>query len=115
MPLDILWLCVFRIVDQLVGFMKWNHWKSKNLSYFLDKRAIRMVSGASMIFSAPKVQWVQVLDRLIVSAESSDDSLCDTIVSLLILCSGMGKKKINYNNKFGSSYPKFNHPLLFFP
>ncbi|XP_024018408.1 uncharacterized protein LOC21398939 isoform X2 [Morus notabilis] len=74
------------IVDQLVGFMKWNHWKSKNLSYFLDKRAIQMVSGASMIFSAPKVQWVQVLDRLIVSAESSDDNLRDTIELLLLGC-----------------------------
>ena len=73
-----------RIVEQLVGFVSWNHWKSKNLSYFLDKRTIHMVSGASMIFSAPKIQWVQVLDQLNISAERSSDNLRDTIVSLII-------------------------------
>lgn len=63
--------------------MTWNRWKSKNLSYFLDKRTIRLVSGASMIFSAPKIQWVQIFERLNlnISAGSSDDGLCETIVS----------------------------------
>ncbi|XP_062079794.1 uncharacterized protein LOC133784481 [Humulus lupulus] len=74
------------IVEQLVGFVTWNHWKSKNLSYFLDKRAIHMVSGASMIFSAPKIQWVQVLDRLKISAERSDDDFRDTVELLLLGC-----------------------------
>lgn len=40
-----------------------------------------MVSGASMIFSAPKIQWVQVFERLNASAECKDDDLCETIVS----------------------------------
>lgn len=74
---------MFRIVEQLVGFLTWNCWKSKNLSYFIDKRTIRMVSGASMIFSSPKVQWIQVFERLNMSTESRDDDLCETIVSLL--------------------------------
>lgn len=40
-----------------------------------------MVAGASMVFSAPKIQWVQVLQRLDISAETDDDNLCETIVS----------------------------------
>lgn len=74
---------VFRIVEQLVGFLTWNRWKSKSLTYFLDKRTVRMVSGASMIFSAPKVQWIQVFERLNISTESSDDDFCETVVRLL--------------------------------
>ncbi|XP_030496424.2 uncharacterized protein LOC115712303 [Cannabis sativa] len=74
------------IVEQLVGFVTWNHWKSKNLSYFLDKRTIHMVSGASMIFSAPKIQWVQVLERLKNSADRSDDDFRDTVELLLLGC-----------------------------
>ena len=73
---------MFRIIEQLVDFVIWNHWKSKSLSYFLDKRAVQMVSGASMIFSAPKIQWEQVFERLNISAQSSGDDLCETIVSL---------------------------------
>ncbi|TQE09800.1 hypothetical protein C1H46_004574 [Malus baccata] len=71
------------IVEWLLGSMTWNRWKSKNLSYFLDKRTIRLVSGASMIFSAPKIQWVQIFERLNlnISAGSSDDGLCETIGS----------------------------------
>ncbi|GMN49055.1 hypothetical protein TIFTF001_018216 [Ficus carica] len=74
------------IAEQLFGFMKWNCWKSKNLSYFLDNRTIRMVSGASMIFSAPKIQWAQVLDRISISTESNDDSLRDITELLLLGC-----------------------------
>ncbi|KAM1483825.1 hypothetical protein TB2_035073 [Malus domestica] len=76
------------IVEWLLGSMTWNRWKSKNLSYFLDKRTIRLVSGASMIFSAPKIQWVQIFERLNlnISAGSSDDGLCETIELLLLGC-----------------------------
>ncbi|XP_068319565.1 uncharacterized protein [Pyrus communis] len=79
---------LFRIVEWLLGSMTWNSWKSKNLSYFLDKRTIRLVSGASMIFSAPKIQWVQIFERLNlnISAGSSDDGLCETIELLLLGC-----------------------------
>ncbi|XP_048423697.1 uncharacterized protein LOC103959710 isoform X3 [Pyrus x bretschneideri] len=77
-----------RIVEWLLGSMTWNRWKSKNLSYFLDKRTIRLVSGASMIFAAPKIQWVQIFERLNlnISAGSSDDGLCETIELLLLGC-----------------------------
>ncbi|XP_015901166.2 uncharacterized protein LOC107434233 isoform X1 [Ziziphus jujuba] len=74
------------IVEQLVGFLTWNRWKSKSLTYFLDKRTVRMVSGASMIFSAPKVQWIQVFERLNISTESSDDDFCETVELLLLGC-----------------------------
>lgn len=47
----------------------------------LDKRTIRLVSGASMIFSAPKIQWLHVFERLDLSANSNEDDLCETIVS----------------------------------
>ncbi|KAL9436158.1 hypothetical protein AB3S75_022253 [Citrus x aurantiifolia] len=73
-------------VGTLVDFVTWSCWKSKNLLYFLDMRTIRLVSGASMIFSAPKFQWVQVLERLHISAEGSDDKLSEIIELLLLGC-----------------------------
>ncbi|KAJ0112273.1 hypothetical protein Patl1_01711 [Pistacia atlantica] len=57
-------------------------------SYFLDMRTVRLVSGASMIFSAPKCQWVQVFERLHLSAEGSDDDLSEMIELLLLGCIG---------------------------
>ncbi|PWA93492.1 hypothetical protein CTI12_AA069730 [Artemisia annua] len=63
----------------------WNHWRTKTLSYLLDKRTIRLVSGARMIFSAPKVQWVQVFNRLDMSIED-DTNICETIEVLLVGC-----------------------------
>ncbi|CAI9768716.1 unnamed protein product [Fraxinus pennsylvanica] len=63
----------------------WNQWRSRNLSYMLDKRTMRLVSGASLIFSAPKDQWIQILGRLNVSAETDDD-LSETIELLSIGC-----------------------------
>lgn len=45
----------------------------------LDKRTIRMISGASMIFSAPEGQWTQVLDRL--NVQAGNDDFCEMIVS----------------------------------
>ncbi|KAI7730170.1 hypothetical protein M8C21_001458, partial [Ambrosia artemisiifolia] len=63
----------------------WNHWRTRTLSYLLDKRTIRLVSGASMIFSAPKVQWAQVFERLDISTEANAN-LCETIELLLVGC-----------------------------
>ncbi|CAA2934057.1 uncharacterized protein LOC111402569 isoform X1 [Olea europaea var. sylvestris] len=51
----------------------WNQWRARNLLYMLDKRTMRLVSGASLIFSAPKDKWIQILGRLNVSAETDDD------------------------------------------
>ncbi|KAL7172646.1 hypothetical protein ACSBR2_032179 [Camellia fascicularis] len=74
------------IEEQLIEYETWNCWKKRTLSYFLDKRTIRLVSGASMIFSAPKVQWVQVFERLNISAEASDDVSRDIIEILSLGC-----------------------------
>lgn len=66
--------------DELVDFATWNCWKSKNLSYLLAKRTVRLVSGASMIFSAPKIQWEQMFQRMNISLKSSVDDFYETIV-----------------------------------
>ncbi|KAK9055690.1 hypothetical protein SSX86_026775 [Deinandra increscens subsp. villosa] len=63
----------------------WNQWRTRTLSYLLDKRTIRLVSGASMIFSAPKVQWAQVLERLDMSKEANAN-FSETIELLLVGC-----------------------------
>lgn len=66
----------------MVDFITWNRWKSLNLSYFLNNRTVRLVSGASMIFSAPKVYWEQIFERLSTSAKcKDDDDLQEMIVS----------------------------------
>nr|XP_043620219.1 uncharacterized protein LOC122592076 [Erigeron canadensis] len=49
----------------------WNLWRTRALSYLLDKRTIRLISGAGMIFYAPKAQWLQVFGRLDMSVEAN--------------------------------------------
>lgn len=73
-------------VEMLLEFIIWKHWKSRSLSYFLDKRTIRLVSGASLIFSAPKVQWIQVFQGLNISAKSSEHDSSEIIELLLLGC-----------------------------
>ncbi|KAB1212065.1 hypothetical protein CJ030_MR5G024637 [Morella rubra] len=65
--------------ELLLEFITWNCWKSRNLSYFLDKRTVRLVSGASLIFSAAKAQWLQVLQGLNISAKNSDGDFSETV------------------------------------
>lgn len=72
---------LLRAEGQVINSDTWNMWRTKNLLYLLDKRTIRVVSGASMIFSAPRVQWLQVLERLDISGEGSDDIFFETVVS----------------------------------
>ncbi|KAJ9169664.1 hypothetical protein P3X46_017826 [Hevea brasiliensis] len=73
--------------DQLVDFITWHRWKSLNLSYFLHKRTVRLVSGASMIFSAPKFKWLQIFEWLNTSAKcKEDDDLQETIELMLLGC-----------------------------
>ncbi|XP_017249811.1 uncharacterized protein LOC108220527 isoform X1 [Daucus carota subsp. sativus] len=71
---------------QVIDPDTWNMWRTKNMLYLLDKRTIRVVSGASMIFSAPRVQWLQVLERLDISGEGSDDIFIETVELLLLGC-----------------------------
>ncbi|XP_021631748.1 uncharacterized protein LOC110629142 isoform X2 [Manihot esculenta] len=74
-----------RSADQLVDFITWNRWKSLNLSYFLNNRTVRLVSGASMIFSAPKVYWEQIFERLSTSAKCKDDDDLQEMIELMLL------------------------------
>ncbi|KAF8045358.1 hypothetical protein N665_5107s0002, partial [Sinapis alba] len=69
-----------------IELVTWNKWQSKGLSYFLSKRTLRLVSGANLIFSAPRAQWAQVLRRLHVSAENKDDIFVEKIELLLLGC-----------------------------
>ncbi|CAN6866601.1 unnamed protein product [Brassica oleracea] len=72
--------------QQPIELVTWNKWQSKGLSYFLSKRTLRLVSGASLIFSAPRAQWAEVLRRLHVSAENKEDIFVEKIVLLLLGC-----------------------------
>ncbi|XP_010264902.1 PREDICTED: uncharacterized protein LOC104602787 isoform X2 [Nelumbo nucifera] len=72
--------------DQFVEFAVLNRWRSGNLSYMLDKRTIRLVSGANLIFSAPKVQWLQVFDQLKISIGKFGDDLLEVIELSLLGC-----------------------------
>ncbi|XP_074366984.1 uncharacterized protein LOC141707623 isoform X3 [Apium graveolens] len=74
---------------QVINSDTWNMWRTKNLLYLLDKRTIRLVSGASMIFSAPRVQWLQVLERLDISGEGSDDVFFETVELSLLGCAAV--------------------------
>ncbi|CAI0461512.1 unnamed protein product [Linum tenue] len=73
-------------MELLVRYDKRNGWRSKNLSYFLHKRTIRMVAGASIMLSPPKNQWEEVLKQLIASTHCRDNWIHETIELLLLGC-----------------------------
>ncbi|CAH8358102.1 unnamed protein product [Eruca vesicaria subsp. sativa] len=72
--------------EQSIELVTWNKWQSKSLSYFLSKRTLRLVSGASLIFSAPRDQWGEVLRRLHFSAENKEEIFVEKIEVLLLGC-----------------------------
>ncbi|KAL8055264.1 hypothetical protein ABFX02_04G045700 [Erythranthe guttata] len=74
-----------QIAEELpVDSIIWSGWRSKSISYMLDKRTIRLLSGASLIFSATEDQWAPTFERLNTSAENDDT--CETIELLLLGC-----------------------------
>ncbi|XP_030528080.1 uncharacterized protein LOC115739209 isoform X2 [Rhodamnia argentea] len=72
--------------DQLDEVTIWYRWKTRSLAYFIDKRTIRLVSGASMMFAASPMQWAQVFERLKMSEGRNIGSLSDKIELLLLGC-----------------------------
>lgn len=73
---------MLRNLEVPVDIITWNRWKAKNLSYFLNLRTVRLVSGASMILSAPKIQWEQLFQRLHIPKRGSNDILSEILVSV---------------------------------
>lgn len=71
--------------EKLKEFALWNRWKARSLSYLLENRTIRLVSGANLIFSAPKVQWLRVFESLKASNEAYNNNLLEIIVSRICL------------------------------
>jgi hypothetical protein len=67
------------MIEELLG---WKEWRSRCLSYILNRRTIKILSGADLIFSAPKEQWMEVFERLIVSSE---DNFLEVMVSSSII------------------------------
>ncbi|KAL8143022.1 hypothetical protein V2J09_016054 [Rumex salicifolius] len=65
---------------------KWNQWRCRSLSYFLEKKTVQLVSGASLIFSAPKTQWAHVLKQLASSPEADDTNLLEILEIMLLGC-----------------------------
>ncbi|XP_062221581.1 uncharacterized protein LOC133920943 isoform X1 [Phragmites australis] len=63
-------------------FVLWKQWRAKCLSYLLDERTVRIVSGARLIFRAPKEQWMRVFEPLKGSTESCQSDL----VEIMELC-----------------------------
>ncbi|KAJ6813302.1 uncharacterized protein M6B38_144965 [Iris pallida] len=62
----------------------WNRWRSRCLTYLLDKRTIRLLSGANLIFRAPKVQWIRILEPLKNSVDVHGENLLE-IVEIFLL------------------------------
>lgn len=58
----------------------WSQWRSRCLSYLVDNRTVRLLSGANLIFSTPKVHWLQVLDPLKVLSDANNDHLLEIMV-----------------------------------
>lgn len=51
------------------------------LLYLTDKRTIKILSGAKLIFRAPKVQWIKVFDQLKFSSDVEDGHLLEILVT----------------------------------
>jgi hypothetical protein len=65
-------------------FLLWKQWRANVLSYFLDERTIQLMSGASLIFSAPREQWIRVFEPLKCSAESYQSDFVEIMVSVYL-------------------------------
>uniref|UniRef100_A0A0A9H6G5 Uncharacterized protein n=1 Tax=Arundo donax TaxID=35708 RepID=A0A0A9H6G5_ARUDO len=63
-------------------FLLWKRWRAKCLSYLLDERTIRIMSGAHLIFSAPKGQWIRVFEPL----KSCTEPYQSGLVEIMELC-----------------------------
>ncbi|GAB2213716.1 hypothetical protein Droror1_Dr00018029 [Drosera rotundifolia] len=63
----------------------WKLWRSKNLSYFLDKKTIKLVSGATLIFST-KDEGSNVFRQLNISSEVKEDALLEIVEIMLLGC-----------------------------
>ncbi|XP_047082986.1 uncharacterized protein LOC124693553 [Lolium rigidum] len=73
------------IKSQLVDeFLMWKKWRGRCLSYLLDERTIRIVSGSNFIFSAPKEQWIRVFEPLRASVDSSQSGFVEVMEICLL-------------------------------
>jgi hypothetical protein len=63
-------------------FLMWKQWRAKCMSYLLDERTVRILSGASLIFKAPKEQWMKVFEPLKSIDESCQNGLAETMVTV---------------------------------
>ncbi|XP_071938163.1 uncharacterized protein [Coffea arabica] len=76
----------------------WSQWTLRSLSYLLNKRTIRLVSGAALLFSAPKQQWIQVIERMAVLADTDE-----FYEKILLLLGSIAHKWSSLVEKFMSS------------
>ena len=91
------WFCLNiapRTEERPVEPAVWSQWKLRSLSYLLNKRTIRLVSGAALLFSAPKQQWIQVIERMAVLADT--DEFYEKIVSRVYFCWGIIKSYFKF-------------------
>ncbi|CAN6245646.1 unnamed protein product [Urochloa humidicola] len=63
-------------------FLVWKQWRAKCFSYLLEERTIRILSGANLIFKAPKEQWMKVFEPL----KSFEESCQKGLVEIMELC-----------------------------
>nr|XP_034577819.1 uncharacterized protein LOC117841531 isoform X2 [Setaria viridis] len=70
---------ILKTPQMIDEFLMWKQWRAKCLSYLLDERTIRILSGASLIFKAPKEQWMKVFEPLKSIEESCQNGLAETM------------------------------------
>ncbi|CAN6239074.1 unnamed protein product [Urochloa humidicola] len=68
-----------QMVDE---FLVWKQWRAKCSSYLLEERTIWTLSGANLIFKAPKEQWMKVFEPL----KSFEESCQNGLVEIMELC-----------------------------
>ncbi|XP_015689494.1 uncharacterized protein LOC102713987 [Oryza brachyantha] len=93
-----------QIIDK---FILWKQWRAKCLSYLLNERTIRIISGTKLIFNAPKEQWIGLFGPLKVSADSYQSGLIEVMEICLL---GLAARQWN------SLIESFmSHTFSFFP
>ncbi|KAG0453167.1 hypothetical protein HPP92_025831 [Vanilla planifolia] len=85
---------VTAFVDQSLNYLyQFRHWRTKCISYLLDNRTLKLLSGSDLILSAPNEQWVRVFEELKLSTNLGCDNMLE-IVEILLL--GLISSKWNY-------------------
>ncbi|CAN6486126.1 unnamed protein product [Victoria cruziana] len=71
-------------IGEIIAPDLWSRWSTGCLTYLLNERTLKLISGVSLIFHCPKSQWMEALESIkVLVADQNGDQL--EIIELCLL------------------------------